>query len=122
MTMKKILMLTALAASTMFASTALHASPNNGTKYTQTSVAAFRTDSFSSIVYHAGERTGVAVKGDGDTTLHVRVYDENGHLINDDVCRYNTCMATWTPKWTGTFRITVENLGSVYNNYTLVTE
>jgi hypothetical protein len=50
------------------------------------------------------------------------VYDEKGNLIDDDTCQYDRCVATFTPLWAGPFTITVENLGSVYNEYSMLVE
>ncbi|MGD0011528.1 MAG: hypothetical protein ABSE93_23685 [Terriglobia bacterium] len=52
----------------------------------------------------------------------LRVYDEKGNLIDDDTCQYDRCVATFTPLWAGPFTITVENLGSVYNEYSMLVE
>lgn len=102
--------------------TTINASPVGGTKVTSTGVAAFRTDRFVPTTFYAGERASVGVRGDGSTTLRLRVYDANGHYIDGDTCTASVCVATWTPKWTGSFYITVENTGAYYNNYTMVAE
>ena len=62
------------------------------------------------------------VEGDGDTVLHLRVFDENGNLMDEDTCQYSRCVATWTPRWAGPFYITVENLGGAYNEYSMLVE
>jgi hypothetical protein len=69
--------------------------------------------------FRGDQETEVSVQGDGDTVLRLRVYDENGRPIGSDTCRYGTCDVTWEPRWTGRFRIEVENQGSVWNAYNL---
>jgi GPH family glycoside/pentoside/hexuronide:cation symporter len=39
------------------------------------------------------------------------MYDENDNLIESDTDNLDTCVCTWTPKWTGEFKIKVKNLG-----------
>jgi hypothetical protein len=90
-------------------------------KYIVTQVSAHSTDRFNPITFRAGEEAAVIVHGDGDTVLHLRVFDQNGNLM-DDTCQYDRCVATWTPRRTGPFYITVENLGRVYNEYGTVVE
>ena len=67
--------------------------------------------------FYAGESVYIYVKGDGDTDLDLYVYDENGNLIDSDTDIGDTCLCTFTPKWTGRFTIKVKNLGRVYNRY-----
>lgn len=76
-----------------------------------------RTRMHYNVRFRGGEPAVLAISGDGDTDLDLYVYDENGNQIcradragDDEICR-------WTPRWTGTFRITVVNLGGVYNNF-----
>ena len=63
----------------------------------------------------------IAVIGDGDTDLDLFVYDENGNLVCDDIGYTDQAYCSWTPSWTGTFRVEIENLGGVYNAYGLLT-
>lgn len=72
------------------------------------------------VSFRGGEPAIVAISGDGDTDLDLHVYDQNGNLIcraegptDDETCR-------WTPRWTGSFRIEVRNLGTVYNRYRIM--
>jgi hypothetical protein len=81
-------------------------------------VEAYSTDSYR-IVFRGGETARIGVVGDGDTTLMLAVYDENGNVIEAD--RGTTCAVEWTPRWTGRFTVKVRNLGSVYNDYVLLT-
>ncbi|MFT3956499.1 MAG: hypothetical protein QM722_19585 [Piscinibacter sp.] len=67
-----------------------------------------------------GERAKVYVRGDGDSDLDLYVYDESGNLICKDESRGDEMTCTWTPRWTGMFRIRVLNRGIV-NQYSIVT-
>ena len=51
----------------------------------------------------------------------IYVYDNNGNLIDSDTDYTDNCVCTWTPRWTGNFRIRVVNRGNVYNQYILRT-
>lgn len=71
--------------------------------------------------FYAGELAQVGLIGDGDTDLDLYVYDENGNLIASDTAYGDVCYCEWVPLWTGTFRIEVVNLGSVYNIFDIET-
>ena len=83
-------------------------------------VKANTTDVYN-ITFRGGEYARITVNGDGDTDLDLYVYDENGNLIDSDTDRTDYCVATFTPKWTGTFKVKIKNLGNVYNRYRLTT-
>ena len=83
-------------------------------------VKANTTDIYN-ITFRGGEYARVTVNGDGDTDLDLYVYDENGNLIDSDTDRTDYCICTFTPKWTGVFKIKIKNLGNVYNRYRLTT-
>ena len=78
------------------------------------------TDRYT-ITFRAGEEASVLVNGDGDTDLDLYIYDQNGNLIDSDTDYTDTCLCSWTPKWTGPFTVKIVNRGSVYNNYTIWT-
>jgi hypothetical protein len=118
----RALLLLVMSVSLMAGAATLLAAPEGGPKTARTQVDAYSTDRFNPITFRAGEEATVIVQGDGDTGLHLRVYDQGGHLVDDDTCRYDRCVATFTPIWTGPFTITVENLGSVYNEYSMLAE
>lgn len=91
-----------------------------GPKYARSSVNAGGSDVYD-ISFRGGEFAMVTVIGDGDTDLDLYVYDENGNLIDSDTDYSDNCICTWTPRWTGNFRIKIVNRGRVYNRYVLNT-
>jgi len=91
-----------------------------GPGISSTCVLANSTDIFID-TFRAGEQAVVIVDGDGDTDLDTYVYDENGNLIDSDDDYTDYCILSWTPRWTGAFRIEVKNLGNIANCYTLST-
>ncbi len=80
----------------------------------------FDTDTYV-VPFAAGEPAVVVLKGDGDTILDLKVYDENGHLIAADVDEGAGALVKWTPRWSGKYIIKVVNHGPVYNHYRLAT-
>ena len=115
---KFALTLSAATLMTVF-STALMADNTNGPQINRTSVLAYSTDRYTQVYFRGGETAYVEADGDGSTTLHLEVYDENGTLINS-VSGYSPWIR-WTPKWTGAFTIRIHNEGGLANNYTLHT-
>ena len=91
-----------------------------GSKYHVDRVLAHDYDLYE-ISFRANELATVTVVGDGDTDLDLYVYDQNGNLIDKDDDYTDNCICTWTPRWTGVFRIKIVNRGSVYNRYVLRT-
>ena len=86
----------------------------------------YRVEAFSTNVHYVtaygGQEVSVEVNGDNDTDLDVFVYDEFGNLVDWDNDELDLCLLSWYPRWTGTFRVEVVNLGSVYNEYTICVE
>jgi hypothetical protein len=93
----------------------------NGPNFTSTQVLANSTDVFH-VTFSGGSQATVAISGDGDTDLDLYVYDENGNLVASDLSTSDTAAVSWTPAWTGDFRIEVKNRGSVYNAYSILTD
>lgn len=91
-----------------------------GPKYSSTQVNAGATDVFE-VSFAAGEAATVLISGDGDTDLDLYVYDENGNLVASDTSSSDSASVSWTPLWTGAFRVEVKNLGNVYNRYVVMT-
>jgi hypothetical protein len=83
-------------------------------------VLANHTDSYE-ITFEGDEKAVVAIIGDGDTDLDLFIYDENDNLIGENTDLTDRCSVEWTPSWTGKFSIKIKNLGSVYNEYVLIT-
>lgn len=90
--------------------------PVGGSSYNSTSVNGNGTDVYT-VSFIAGQTAVVTVVGDGDTDLDLYVYDSNGNLIVKDDDYTDNCAVSWTPKWTGKFKIKVVNRGPVYNRY-----
>lgn len=84
------------------------------------SVNAGATDTYT-ITFRGGESAIVIVSGDGDTDLDLSIYDENGNYITSDTDGTDDCVVSFTPRWTGKFKVKIKNYGRVYNRYLLVT-
>jgi hypothetical protein len=87
---------------------------------TVTRVNAYSTDIFND-TFTGGRYAQVCISGDGDTDLDLYVFDENGNLIGSSTSYGDDECVSWTPRWTGRFRIEVRNLGRVWNQYRLWT-
>ncbi len=92
----------------------------NGSIYHTDCVNAHATDIYT-VTFTGGIPAIVTAVGDGDTDLDLYIYDQNGNLIAQDIDYTDRCICTWTPRWTGSFRIKIVNRGSVYNCYVLRT-
>ena len=93
---------------------------SGGPKYANSRVEAHDYDIYD-VTFRGGELAIVTVIGDGDTDLDLYVYDNKGNLIDRDNDYTDDCVCTWTPRWTGNFRIKIVNRGNVYNRYILRT-
>ena len=82
-------------------------------------VLANHTDTWT-YTFRANSQARVTVDGDGDTDLDLYIYDENDNLITKDDDGIDYCVCTWTPRWTGQFKIKIVNRGNVYNRYQLI--
>lgn len=91
-----------------------------GAKSGYSSVRAYDTDIYR-VTFRGGEFAEVAVLGDGDTDLDLYVYDENGNRVCSDTDYTDQTYCSWRPRWTGSFRIEIKNLGDVYNRYRIIT-
>ena len=83
-------------------------------------VAAYRSDVYW-VRFRGGEFAAINVSGDATTDLDLYVYDANGNLIEFDEDATDECLVSWTPRWTGSFRVVIVNRGPVYNDYMLRT-
>ena len=63
----------------------------------------------------------VGIAGDGASDLDLFVYDENDHLVCRSTASTDREHCRWWPRWTGPFRIEIQNLGAVADLYRLAT-
>ena len=84
-----------------------------------TSVKSHASDSYD-YNFVGGYPASAGISGDGDTDLDLYVYDQYGNLACSSTEDEDTEVCSWTPKWTGSFRIVVKNRGSVYNKYFII--
>ena len=83
-------------------------------------VEAGRTDVYH-LAFAGGSEASVYVEGDGDTDLDLYVLDELGGEVCADADNTDVMICSWTPASTAAFRVEIENLGGVYNEYFLGT-
>ena len=69
----------------------------------------------------AGQQAIAIANGDGDTDIDMKVFDNNGNLVCQDVLNDYTPACQWTPAWSGNFTLQVVNNGSVYSDTVFVT-
>ncbi len=86
----------------------------------QDTVQARATDVYS-VVFNGGQLAEAGVAGDGVGDLDLFVYDENGNLVCRSSASTDREYCRWWPKWTGPFRIEVQNLGGAADLYRLAT-
>ena len=96
------------------------AGTTGGPKYAITNVNGAFTDVYD-ITFTGGEAAEIAIGGDGDTDLDLYVYDEFNNYVASDTASTDNAYVTWTPRWTGKFRVEVRNEGGVHNQYVFVT-
>lgn len=101
----------ALAIATALATLAATAVAHADTTATQDHLYGSGTMTYRNVALEGGELAVVAVKPEGNTVLHLTVYDANGNLINQTNCYASGCWVRFTPAWTGNFNIVVSNLG-----------
>ena len=71
------------------------------------------------VQFNANEPVMVALTGDGETDLDLAVEDEKGNRICASNSAVDVEICSWTPKWTGAFRIRVHNVGPRASEYRL---
>jgi len=86
----------------------------------QDTVQAGATDVYS-VVFNGGQLAEAGVSGDGAGDLDLFVYDENDHLVCRSTASTDREYCRWWPRWTGPFRIEIQNLGAVADLYRLAT-
>jgi riboflavin biosynthesis pyrimidine reductase len=83
-------------------------------------VLAYDTDVYE-IRFTGRQPARIVVDGDGDTDLDCRVFDQAGRLVDADTDFTDYCVLEWVPSRTQRFQLKIQNLGDVYNVYTLRT-
>jgi hypothetical protein len=78
------------------------------------------TDVYS-VVFNAGQLAEAGIAGDGESDLDLFVYDENDHLVCRSTASTDREYCRWWPRWTGPYRIEIQNLGAAANLYRLAT-
>jgi hypothetical protein len=73
------------------------------------------------VVFNAGQLAEAGIAGDGESDLDLFVYDENDHLVCRSTASTDREYCRWWPRWTGPFRIEIQNLGAAANLYRLAT-
>ena len=73
------------------------------------------------VVYSGGQLAEAGLAGDGSSDLDLLVYDENDHLVCRSASSSDREYCQWWPRWTGSFRIEIQNLGTAANLYRLAT-
>ena len=76
----RILRVLVISVSLVAGAARLSAGPVAGPTTATTHVNAHSTDRFDPITFRAGDEATVIVQGDGDTVLHLRVFDQRGQL------------------------------------------
>ncbi len=74
------------------------------------------TDVYS-VVFSGGQLAEAGITGDGSGDLDLLVYDENDHLVCRSTGSSDREYCRWWPRWTGPFRIEIQNLGVAANLY-----
>ena len=73
------------------------------------------------VVFNGGQLAEAGIAGDGASDLDLFVYDENDHLVCRSTASTDREYCRWWPRWTGPFRIEIQNLGAVADLYRLAT-
>ena len=69
------------------------------------------------ITFEGESLAEIAVIGNSKTNLNVYIYDEENNLITKDDKIGDNCYVKWRPRWTGSFKIRVENKGKLLNKF-----
>jgi hypothetical protein len=99
---------------------AMGAAATGRPKTHQDTVQAGATDVYS-VVFSGGQLAEAGIAGDGSGDLDLLVYDENDHLVCRSTGSSDREYCRWWPRWTGPFRIEIQNLGTAANLYRVAT-
>jgi hypothetical protein len=80
-----------------------------------------RSNDWYRIPFHGNEQATIVISGDGSTDLDCWVYDENGNQVDSDTDSTDKCWLTWTPAWSGVFKVKISNFGYISNVYVMQT-
>jgi hypothetical protein len=100
---------------------AMGATAGAGQPKTHQDTAQAGTTDVYNIVFSGGQLAEAGIAGDGSGDLDLLVYDENDHLVCRSTGSSDREYCRWWPRWTGPFRIEVQNLSPVANLYRLAT-
>jgi len=71
--------------------------------------------------FQGRKKASVAVVGDGETDLDMYIYDEAGKLVGLSDTGWDDELMYWKVNAATKYRVEVRNVGSVYNDYTIIT-
>ena len=74
-----------------------------------------------SVVFSGGQLAEAGIAGDGSGDLDLLVYDENDHLVCRSTGSSDREYCRWWPRWTGPFRVEIQNLSTAANLYRIAT-
>jgi len=116
----KMLRLAAVGAYLLLSGTLVRAEPVGGTIRHADDLPGLCIDTIT-VNLKAKKVTRVRVIGDGTTRLELRVYDEFGFLVASDTLGGGDQRKVFVvPAWTGKFKVKVENVGTLANEYILI--
>jgi hypothetical protein len=113
--MKRAVILAVALALAVAAAPALQAGSLGGAKVQLTTLPADHTDTWT-VTFVGGVQAAVAIAGDGGTDLDLYVYDENDNFITKSDGPGDRESCSWTPRWTGKFKIKVVNRSRLFSN------
>lgn len=96
--------------------------PVGGTIRRCSRVNAYSTDVWSNLRIRSNEPLGIQVRGDGDTDLDCRLFDSRGRLVGSDLDNTDYCVMAGFVGQGGNWRLEIQNLGRVYNDYCMLIE
>ena len=86
----------------------------------KSSFAGEETDTWP-VAFFGASLAEVAILGDGTSNLDLKISDENGNPVCQDIGPSDTAYCSFFPAQNGTFLITVSNAGPASNSYLLLT-
>lgn len=73
------------------------------------------------VAFFGASLAEVAILGNGKSNLDLKITDENGNAVCQDIAPSDTAYCSFYPAQNGTFLITVNNTGPAGNSYFLLT-